>query len=196
LGGGGALLPPAQTRGLAPSVHWRRTSTAGGSAASPGGCRTVSAAAFVTFLRESLGNAARTARDGAIAFVCMDWRHMEELIAAGRQTSPASATEGHQMEATGCARSRPRSPPGWSSAAAWLRTRHTGGIGGILAGNNPIHALHRSPRTPAEARASCEPRPQRSRAPCAAASRWCARRWRLWRHSVRATAQAPVPASN
>jgi DNA modification methylase len=44
----------------------------------------MSAAAFVTFLRESLGNAARAARDGAIAFVCMDWRHMEELLAAGR----------------------------------------------------------------------------------------------------------------
>jgi DNA modification methylase len=44
----------------------------------------MSAADFVTFLRESLGNAARAARDGAIAFVCMDWRHMEELLAAGR----------------------------------------------------------------------------------------------------------------
>jgi hypothetical protein len=28
-----------------------------------------------------------------------------------------------------------------SSAPAWLRTRHTRGIGGSLAGNNPIHAL-------------------------------------------------------
>jgi putative tryptophan/tyrosine transport system substrate-binding protein len=61
--------------------------------------------------------------------------------AAFVQTSPASAAEGHHVEASGCAQSRPRSPPGRSSAAAWLRTRHTGGIGGILAGNNPIHAL-------------------------------------------------------
>jgi hypothetical protein len=41
--------------------------------------------AFVTFLKESLGNAAGIARDGAVAFVCMDWRHMEDLLAAGRQ---------------------------------------------------------------------------------------------------------------
>lgn len=40
--------------------------------------------AFVAFLEASLGNAARVARDGAIAFVCMDWRHMGELLAAGR----------------------------------------------------------------------------------------------------------------
>ncbi|WP_347310804.1 site-specific DNA-methyltransferase [Defluviimonas sp. SAOS-178_SWC] len=43
----------------------------------------MSPAAFVTFLEASLGNAARIARDGAIAFVCMDWRHMGELLAAG-----------------------------------------------------------------------------------------------------------------
>src|SRR5262249_32114055 len=37
--------------------------------------------------------------------------------------------------------SRPRSRPGLSSAPAWLCTRHPRGIGGSLAGNNPIHAL-------------------------------------------------------
>jgi DNA modification methylase len=40
--------------------------------------------AFETFLQETLGNAAARARDGAIAFVCMDWRHMGELLSAGR----------------------------------------------------------------------------------------------------------------
>ncbi|MCA0271759.1 MAG: site-specific DNA-methyltransferase [Proteobacteria bacterium] len=40
--------------------------------------------AFTGFLTEALGNAARVAKDGAIAFVCMDWRHMGELLAAGR----------------------------------------------------------------------------------------------------------------
>lgn len=40
---------------------------------------------FTEFLTETLGAAARTCRDGAIAFVCMDWRHMGELLAAGRQ---------------------------------------------------------------------------------------------------------------
>ena len=38
---------------------------------------------FVVFLSETLGNMARVMRDGAIAFVCMDWRHMGELLAAG-----------------------------------------------------------------------------------------------------------------
>lgn len=41
-------------------------------------------AAFTAFLSETLGNAAKSCRDGAIAFVCMDWRHMAELLAAGR----------------------------------------------------------------------------------------------------------------
>ena len=40
---------------------------------------------FTTFLTDSLGAMAAVARDGAIAFVCMDWRHMGELLAAGRQ---------------------------------------------------------------------------------------------------------------
>ena len=40
---------------------------------------------FTTFLAETLGNIARVIRDGAIAYVCMDWRHMGELLAAGEQ---------------------------------------------------------------------------------------------------------------
>ena len=39
--------------------------------------------AFTGFLRQTLGNAAAVCRDGAIAFVCMDWRHMGELLEAG-----------------------------------------------------------------------------------------------------------------
>jgi DNA modification methylase len=45
----------------------------------------MSEAAFTTFLTASLEPAAKMCRDGAIAFVCMDWRHMSELLAAGRQ---------------------------------------------------------------------------------------------------------------
>jgi len=45
----------------------------------------MSDAAFTAFLTESLGAAAKVAADGAIAFVCMDWRHMGELLTAGRQ---------------------------------------------------------------------------------------------------------------
>lgn len=37
----------------------------------------MSEAAFTSFLVETLGAAAATCRDGAIAFVCMDWRHVE-----------------------------------------------------------------------------------------------------------------------
>ena len=39
--------------------------------------------AFTNFLAETLGEAASRCRDGAIAFVFMDWRHMGELLAAG-----------------------------------------------------------------------------------------------------------------
>ncbi len=38
---------------------------------------------FTDFLRTTLGHAAHVCRDGAIAYVCMDWRHMTELKAAG-----------------------------------------------------------------------------------------------------------------
>ncbi len=40
-------------------------------------------AEFTAFLTETLSNAASVSRDGAIAYVCMDWRHMRELLDAG-----------------------------------------------------------------------------------------------------------------
>jgi DNA modification methylase len=43
----------------------------------------MSASQFTAFLTDSLGAMAQYCRDGAIAFVCMDWRHMRELLAAG-----------------------------------------------------------------------------------------------------------------
>ncbi|MBL8569373.1 MAG: ParB N-terminal domain-containing protein [Phreatobacter sp.] len=43
----------------------------------------MSSTEFTAFLRTCLSNAADHSRDGAIAFVCMDWRHMAELLAAG-----------------------------------------------------------------------------------------------------------------
>lgn len=39
--------------------------------------------AFAAFLAQTLSHAAAVCRDGAIAFVCMDWRHMGELLEAG-----------------------------------------------------------------------------------------------------------------
>jgi DNA modification methylase len=44
----------------------------------------MSSAEFTTFLENTLGPAAERCRDGAIAFVCMDWRHAGELTAAGK----------------------------------------------------------------------------------------------------------------
>ncbi|MBV9824317.1 MAG: ParB N-terminal domain-containing protein [Alphaproteobacteria bacterium] len=44
----------------------------------------MSVAAFTGFLQQTLGNAAALARSGCIAFVCMDWRHMGELLKAGQ----------------------------------------------------------------------------------------------------------------
>jgi DNA modification methylase len=44
----------------------------------------MSSSSFTAFLSETLGAAAKRCRDGAIAFVCMDWRDMSELLAAGR----------------------------------------------------------------------------------------------------------------
>ena len=44
----------------------------------------MSATEFTAFLVETLGHAASVCSDGAIAFVCMDWRHLSELSEAGR----------------------------------------------------------------------------------------------------------------
>lgn len=38
---------------------------------------------FINFLTAALAPAAALCREGAIAFVCMDWRHMREMMAAG-----------------------------------------------------------------------------------------------------------------
>ncbi len=44
----------------------------------------MSAAQYISFLEEGLGNAARVSINGAVHFVCSDWRHIAELIAAAR----------------------------------------------------------------------------------------------------------------
>jgi hypothetical protein len=43
----------------------------------------LSPAEFQTFLRTALGHAASRSINGAIHYVCMDWRHLRELLAAG-----------------------------------------------------------------------------------------------------------------
>jgi len=44
----------------------------------------MSQADFRTFLGQVLGNAAQLSRDGALHYLCMDWRHIDDLIAIGR----------------------------------------------------------------------------------------------------------------
>jgi DNA modification methylase len=41
--------------------------------------------AFRGFLSETLGACAAVSRDGAVHFVCMDWRHMDDVAVVGRQ---------------------------------------------------------------------------------------------------------------
>jgi DNA modification methylase len=43
-------------------------------------------AQFTKFLEESLGLLAEHSTDGAIHFVCSDWRHLDEMLSAGRRT--------------------------------------------------------------------------------------------------------------
>ena len=45
---------------------------------------------FIRLLSETLGNAARVSREGAAHYVCMDWRHIEELFAASRSVYGAA----------------------------------------------------------------------------------------------------------
>ena len=40
--------------------------------------------AFTAFLRQVCQNLAAFSRDGAIHFICMDWRHLDELLTAGQ----------------------------------------------------------------------------------------------------------------
>lgn len=44
----------------------------------------MSEAEFTAFLTQALGLLARYSEDGSIHFVCMDWRHLGELLAAGK----------------------------------------------------------------------------------------------------------------
>ena len=43
----------------------------------------LSRTSFVEFLQQSLAAGAAVSRDGAVHFVCMDWRHLGELLEAG-----------------------------------------------------------------------------------------------------------------
>ncbi|MGJ5621382.1 site-specific DNA-methyltransferase [Sulfitobacter sp. MF3-043] len=44
---------------------------------------------FTAFLDEVLANTSQSCRNGSISFVCMDWRHMGELLEAGQRSFDA-----------------------------------------------------------------------------------------------------------
>lgn len=46
----------------------------------------MTAAEFTGFLRTVFGHLVGYSQDGAIAYVCMDWRHLGEMLAAGAET--------------------------------------------------------------------------------------------------------------
>jgi ParB-like chromosome segregation protein Spo0J len=51
---------------------------------------------FIAFLKETAANIAAVCVDGAIVFMCMDWRHMGEMLAAGEAVFRAQ--EPHRLE--------------------------------------------------------------------------------------------------
>jgi DNA modification methylase len=40
---------------------------------------------FIRFLSDTLGKAVERSRQGAVHYVCMDWRHLSEILAVGKQ---------------------------------------------------------------------------------------------------------------
>jgi DNA modification methylase len=49
----------------------------------------MSTAEFTAFLAAALGQLAKWSRSGSVHYICMDWRHMTELLAAGNQAYSA-----------------------------------------------------------------------------------------------------------
>jgi hypothetical protein len=47
---------------------------------------------FTSFLTTAFRNMAEVSVDGAIHFLCMDWRHMREMEVAGALSIPSSRT--------------------------------------------------------------------------------------------------------
>lgn len=48
-------------------------------------CGEMNEAEFTTFLNQALERLAAHSEDGSLHFVCMDWRHLQEVLAAGHQ---------------------------------------------------------------------------------------------------------------
>jgi DNA modification methylase len=61
------------------SIHHREFAMAAGE---------MSSAEFIAFLTRALSLCARHSTEGSLHYLCMDWRHMAELLAAGREVYP------------------------------------------------------------------------------------------------------------
>jgi DNA modification methylase len=48
------------------------------------GCGEMDRSEFTAFLQQAFRNLAAFSLDGALQYICMDWRHLDELLAAGR----------------------------------------------------------------------------------------------------------------
>jgi DNA modification methylase len=83
----------------------------------------MSEAEFTHFLETVLANLARHAADGAVHFVCMDWRHMGEVLAAGR----AAYTE-------------------LKNLCVWVKTN--GGMGSLYRSQHELVFVFKSGRAP------------------------------------------------
>ena len=58
-------------------------------------------AEFRAFLKQTLGVSASVSRDGAVHFVCMDWRHMDDVV-GGRQGGLRRSFERLRLEQVQC----------------------------------------------------------------------------------------------
>jgi DNA modification methylase len=83
----------------------------------------MSEAEFTRFLEAVFSNLARHAADGAVHFVCMDWRHMGEVLAAGR----AAYTE-------------------LKNLCVWVKTN--GGMGSLYRSQHELVFVFKSGRAP------------------------------------------------
>jgi hypothetical protein len=83
----------------------------------------MSEAEFTRFLAQVFGNLATHSVDGAIHYVCMDWRHMAEVLAAGR---------GHYAEL--------------KNLCIWAKTN--GGMGSLYRSQHELVFVFKSGRAP------------------------------------------------
>ena len=112
-------------------------------------------AGFTAFLGQACRNLAAFSTSGSIHYICMDWRHLEELLAAGRD----AYGELKKTSASGS-----RTTPGWARCIAanmssfsfsnrgaartattsdWANSAATAAMSGAIPGSTPLPARRR-----------------------------------------------------